>query len=89
MKFSTREVVLIEFMARHAGQEFSADELMKHMHRKIKDKPQFFRQSVLTSLSKLKLKLSIYGIDLVTVSPIGRGHKAIYYIDGRISTLIS
>lgn len=88
MKFSQREKILIEFMQRYAGQEFTIDELMKSMNRRVKDKPEFFRQSIMSSLTKLKGKLSIYGIDLLTVSPVGRGHKAIYFIDGRISTLI-
>lgn len=88
MKFSNRERILIEFMQRNAGQEFTIDDLMKAMNRRVKDKPEFFRQSIMSSLTKLKSKLSIYGIDLVTVSPVGRGHKAIYFIDGRISTLI-
>ena len=88
MKFSQREKILIEFMQRYAGQEFTIDDLMKTMNRRVKDKPEFFRQSIMSSLTKLKGKLSIYGIDLLTVSPVGRGHKAIYFIDGRISTLI-
>jgi len=88
MKFSTREVILIEFMQRHAGQEFTGEQLLAYMDKKIQTKPKFFRQSVSTSLRKLRNKLSIYGIDLVTVSLIGRGHKAVYYVDGRISTLI-
>lgn len=88
MKFSQREKILIEFMQRYAGQEFTIDDLMKSMNRRVKDKPEFFRQSIMSSLTKLKGKLSIYGIDLLTVSPVGRGHKAIYFIDGRISTLI-
>ena len=89
MKFSSREKLLIEFMQRHTGQEFTIDELMKNMNRKTRIKPEHFRQSILSSLGKLRGKLSIYGIDLVTVSPVGRGHKAIYFIDGRISTLIT
>ena len=88
MNFSQREKILIEFMQRYAGQEFTIDDLMKSMNRRVKDKPEFFRQSIMSSLTKLKGKLSIYGIDLLTVSPVGRGHKAIYFIDGRISTLI-
>lgn len=88
MKFSQREKILIEFMQRYANQEFTIDELMKSMNRRVKNKPEFFRQSIMSSLTKLKGKLSIYGIDLLTVSPVGRGHKAIYFIDGKISTLI-
>ena len=89
MKFSTREKLLIEFMQQHAAQEFTIDDLMKTMNRRVREKPKFFRQSIISSLNKLRGKLSIYGIDLVTVSPVGRGHKAVYYIDGRISTLIT
>lgn len=88
MKFSKREKIFIEFMQRHAGEEFTIDDLLKFMNRKVKDKPEFFRQSIMSSLTKLRSKLSIYGIDLVTVSPVGRGHKAVYFIDGRIATLI-
>ena len=88
MKFSNREKLLIEFLQQQSGQEFTLDKLMKCMNQKIQQKPQHFRQSILSSLRKLRGKLSIYGIDLVTVSPFGRGHKAIYFIDGKISTLV-
>ena len=88
MKFSARERILIEFMQRHSGREFTIDDLMKTMNRRVKDKPKFFRTSIMSSLMKLKKKLAIYGIDLVTTSPVGRGHKAVYHIDGRISSLL-
>ncbi len=88
MKFSNREKLLIAFMKKRAGQEFALDELIKDVKKYIPVKPANFRQSIVYSMRKLKEKLSVFGIDLETVSPVGRGYKAIYKISERISTFI-
>lgn len=86
MRFSNRERLLITFMKKRSGQEFSLDDLIKDVKKYIPTKPANFRQSIVYSMRKLKEKLSVFGIDLVTVSPVGRGNKAIYKIDEKIST---
>ena len=88
MRFSNRERILITFMKKRSGQEFSLDDLIKDVKKYILTKPANFRQSIVYSMRKLKEKLSVFGIDLVTVSPVGRGNKAIYKIDEKISTFL-
>lgn len=88
MKFSNREKLLLQIIKRRRQKEFTLDQIVKELDRHIDSQPKFFRQSVAYSLRRLKDKLSIFGIDLVLVTPVGRGYKARYKIDERISTFL-
>ena len=88
MKFSKREKIMLDFMMAQPMREFTLDDLTEYVTKRMNKKPKNFRQSLLVSIHKLKSKLSVYGIDLVNVSPLGRGNRAIYEISARIATLV-
>ena len=88
MKFSNREKQLLEILKKNPEVEISLDEIVRLMGRKLKQKPRFFRGSLITCLRNLHIKLELFGIDLVAVTPIGRGHKAAYKVSDRISELV-
>ena len=89
MKFSDREKQILQILKKKPNSNFTLDEIIKQIEKQIEHKPKFFRRSVTYSMHKLSEKLSIFGIDLVMISPIGRGHKATYYISERVSNLIT
>ena len=87
MKFSNREQQLLSIFIPKGGQEIPLDKIVKMMERKVDRPPKFFRRSLVSIIRKLKIKLNVYGVDIDLVSPIGRGHKAIYKISKRIISL--
>jgi len=88
MKFSKREKIMLDFIIVQPMNKFKLDDLTEYVSKRMNKKPKHFRQSLIVSIHKLKNKLSIYGIDLVNVSPLGRGNKATYEICGKVSTLV-
>jgi hypothetical protein len=88
MRFSKREQIILDFMMASPTTEFPLDDLTEYVTKRMNKEPKNFRQSLLVSIHKLKSKLSVYGIDLVNVSPLGRGNKATYKISARIATLV-
>jgi hypothetical protein len=88
MRFSKREQIILDFMMASPTTEFPLDDLTEYVTKRMNKEPKNFRQSLLVSIHKLKNKLSVYGIDLVNVSPLGRGNKATYKISARIATLV-
>ena len=88
MKFSKREKIMLDFMMAQPMRKFTLDDLTEYVTKRMNKEPKNFRQSLLVSIHKLKSKLSVYGIDLVNVSPLGRGSKATYEISARIATLV-
>lgn len=88
MKFSKREQIILNFIRTQSAKKFTLDELTEYVSGQLNKEPKNFRQSLLVSIHKLRSKLSVYGIDLMNISPVGRGNKATYEISGRVSTLI-
>ena len=88
MKFSKREKIMLDFMMAQPIREFTLDNLTEYVAKRMNKEPKNFRQSLIVSIHKLRNKLSVYGIDLVNVSPLGRGNRATYEISARIATLV-
>ena len=88
MKFSKREQIILDFIKAQTMKEFTLDALTEYVSAQLDREQNNLRQSLLVSIHKLKSKLSVYGIDLVNVSPLGRGNKATYKISARIATLV-
>ena len=90
MKFSDREQLLIEYFKSYKCATLSelvwlvqshSGNSMAHM------KPLHVRNSVSFSVRKLSKKLSIFGIDLVRINPVGRGNMAVYEVSQNIAAL--
>lgn len=80
MKFSTRERKLLSILARKKKSEVSLDQLLLDMDKAGIKKTRHFRTQAVVSMKVLASKLAVFGEDLTVISPIGRGHKAIYKI---------
>lgn len=87
MKFSHRETELLSVLKPRAGETVEMEAILAAMRKKVRTGPKDFRRSLISSLLKLRLKLHVFGIDIKLVSPVGRGHKAVYMIDGRLADL--
>jgi|APFre7841882654_1041346.scaffolds.fasta_scaffold04091_7 hypothetical protein len=87
MKFSNRDKNIIKFLKANADREFALDEIISFLARKEEEKPKNYRGSVVSSINKLKMKLFVFGVDLMLTSKIGRGYKATYTVSDRINHL--
>lgn len=87
MKFSNREKELLTILKRRAGKPTPFDAVFAQILSKYKKPPKHLRKSVVFSMRKLRDKLSYHGIDLVRVSPVGRGYKAIYMISAEVTKM--
>lgn len=78
MKLSAREKRLVALLQKFEGRTIDLDTIISSMP--VPKKQKNIRRNFVSLLLVFRKKLDRQGISLDRVSPIGAGHKAIYFV---------
>jgi len=81
MKLTPREKQLLEFFKMHAGKTVDFQTVKSQF---VGPETRSYHNSLMCSVRRLRIKLSDKGTILNRVTNVGRGNKAVFFIDERI-----
>jgi DNA-binding response OmpR family regulator len=84
MKLTPREQQLLDFLKTHAGKTVHFQTIRESF---VGPETLSFHNSLMCSVRRLKIKLSAKGNILVRLTKVGRGNKAVFFVDETILKL--